>query len=337
VRAPHARCARGSGNGLWDRPQLLNLISDTLMVVGRPGSAMPPWPRLSRLPVYPLREVVVTTPLAQVTTRATRIRRTVVAAGQFLHRRSGRRPRSFEKLPWVRRADVRRRWPGGIEVRLEEHVASAYWRVGETGDMRLVNRYGEVFTAASNAKMPVFSGPEGSSGVLLAKFDEFSGKLGPLGKQLDGVSLSAREAWQLKMEDGLTIELGHDQAKAPIDERLAASWAITESPDPTEHERGGGGPPLPRWFCPSADSGAGAGGQASQQKREVMSKEYKELIVGLDIGTSKITCVVAELCRTAAWRWWARLAAVLGSEEGRRGEYRGHRRRHFSGSSRKWS
>ena len=26
-----------------------------------------------------------------------------------------------------------------------------------------------------------------------------------------------------------------------------------------------------------------------------MSKEYKELIVGLDIGTSKITCVVAEL------------------------------------------
>ncbi len=112
---------------------------------------------------------------------------------------------AFEKLPWVRRADVRRRWPGGIEVRLEEHVASAYWRVGETGDMRLVNRYGEVFTAASNAKMPVFSG----------------GKLGPLGKQLVGVSLSAREAWQLKMEDGLTIELGHDQAKAPIDERLA--------------------------------------------------------------------------------------------------------------------
>lgn len=35
------------------------------------------------------------------------------------------------------------------------------------------------------------------------------------------MSLSAREAWQLKMEDGLTIELGHDQGKAPIDERLA--------------------------------------------------------------------------------------------------------------------
>ena len=110
---------------------------------------------------------------------------------------------------------------GGIEVRLEEHVASAYWRVGETGDMRLVNRYGEVFSAASNARMPVFSGPEGSSSVLLARFDDFSRQLGPLGKSLVGVSMSAREAWQLKLDDGLTIELGHDQVKAPTDERLA--------------------------------------------------------------------------------------------------------------------
>ena len=56
---------------------------------------------------------------------------------------------------------------------------------------------------------------------FFAVFDEFSSKLGPIGKQLVGVSLSAREAWQLKLEDGLTIELGHDQVKAPIDERLA--------------------------------------------------------------------------------------------------------------------
>jgi cell division protein FtsQ len=176
---------------------------------------------VSRLPIYPLREVVVTTPLAQVTNAQLEYAARSSLRGNFFTVDLDDVRGAFEKLPWVRRADVRRRWPGGIEVRLEEHVASAYWRVGETGDMRLVNRYGEVFSAASNAKMPVFSGPEGSSGVLLAKFDEFTGKLGPLGKQLVGVSLSAREAWQLKMEDGLTIELGHDQAKAPIDERLA--------------------------------------------------------------------------------------------------------------------
>ncbi len=221
-RAARPAAAReGGGNGLWDRPQLLNLISDALLVVGAAGLGYAAVAALSRLPVYPLREVVVTTPLAQVTTAQLEYAARSSLRGNFFTVDLDDVRSAFEKLPWVRRADVRRKWPSGIEVRLEEHVASAYWRVGETGDMRLVNRYGEVFTAASNARMPIFSGPEGSSGVLLAKFDEFSGKLGPLGKQLVGVSLSAREAWQLKMDDGLTIELGHDQPKAPIDERLA--------------------------------------------------------------------------------------------------------------------
>ncbi|WP_254050998.1 cell division protein FtsQ/DivIB [Zoogloea sp. LCSB751] len=221
-RARTARPARDAGgNGLWDRPQLLNLISDVLMVFGAAGLGYAAVAAISRLPVYPLREVVVMTPLAQVTTAQLEYAARSSLRGNFFTVDLDDVRGAFEKLPWVRRADVRRHWPGGIEVRLEEHVASAYWRVGETGDMRLVNRYGEVFSAASNARMPVFSGPEGSSGVLLAKFDEFTHKLGPIGKQLVGVSLSAREAWQLKMDDGLTIELGHDQSKAPIDERLA--------------------------------------------------------------------------------------------------------------------
>ena len=221
-RARAARPARAvEGNGLWDRPQLLNLISDVLMVVGAAGLGYAAVAALSRLPAFPLREVVVMTPLAQVTNAQLEYVARSSLRGNFFTVDLDDVRASFEKLPWVRRADVRRRWPGGVEVRLEEHVASAYWRVGETGDMRLVNRYGEVFSAASNAKMPVFSGHECSSSVLLAKFDEFTGKLGPLGKQLVGVSLSAREAWQLKLDDGLTIELGHDQVKAPIDERLA--------------------------------------------------------------------------------------------------------------------
>jgi cell division protein FtsA len=33
-----------------------------------------------------------------------------------------------------------------------------------------------------------------------------------------------------------------------------------------------------------------------------MSKEYKDLLVGLDIGTSKVAAVVAELRPTAAMR-----------------------------------
>jgi cell division protein FtsQ len=36
-----------------------------------------------------------------------------------------------------------------------------------------------------------------------------------------GLALSARQAWQLRLDDGMVIVLGRDQEKAPIDQRLA--------------------------------------------------------------------------------------------------------------------
>ena len=216
-----AAVREGSGNGLWDRPQLLNLIADTLMVVGAAGLGYAAVAALSRLPVYPLREVVVTTPLAQVTTAQLEYAARSSLRGNFFTVDLDDVRGAFEKLPWVRKAEVRRRWPDALELRIEEHDAVAYWTVSESGDARLVNRQGEVFVAATNADLPQFDGPQGSSSWLLARYREFSSMLQPLGVRLVGLALSAREAWQLKMEDGLTIELGHDQGKAPIDERLA--------------------------------------------------------------------------------------------------------------------
>ena len=224
VRRP-ARAVEG--NGLWDRPQLLNLISDVLMVVGAAGLGYAAVAALSRLPAFPLREVVVMTPLAQVTTPSSNTWRARLR-GNFFIVDPRRRPRAFEKLPWVRRPTCagagrgRRGAPRGAR-------GVGLLAVGETGDMRLVNRYGEVFSAASNARMPVFSGPEGSSGVA-AIVRRVLGKLSPLGKQLVGVSLSARRPGSLKLEDGLTIELGHDQVKAPSTSGWRASCATTPRP-----------------------------------------------------------------------------------------------------------
>ena len=35
--------------------------------------------------------------------------------------------RSFEKLPWVRHAEVRRQWPARLDVTIEEHKPVARW------------------------------------------------------------------------------------------------------------------------------------------------------------------------------------------------------------------
>lgn len=209
------------GVGVWHRPALLNLISDVLMLFAAIalGYALVVW-FLSR-PLFPLREVVVLTPPAQVTTAQLEYAARTAIRGNFFSVDLEAVREMFEKLPWVRRAEVRRRWPDVLELRLEEHQAAAYWSVADSTETQLVNRQGEVFVAASNADLPAFSGPQGSAAYLQAKHREFGAVLEPLGRRLVSLGLSAREAWQLKLDDGMVIVLGRDQEKAPIGERLA--------------------------------------------------------------------------------------------------------------------
>lgn len=225
--AGRAAAARGQENGIWHRPALLNLISDLLMLFAAIGLgwALVTW--FVTRPLFPLREVVVTSEPEQVTaSQLEYVARTAIQGNFFTVDLETVRS-AFEKLPWVRRAEVRRRWPDGLELKIEEHQAVAYWTVSDSGDSRLVNRQGEVFTAASNAPMPQFSGPQGSAGWLLARHTEFSTAVQPLGARLVGLALSAREAWQLTLDNGLVIMLGREQDKSPLDKRLArfvAAW-----------------------------------------------------------------------------------------------------------------
>jgi cell division protein FtsQ len=227
--APDARDAtrEREARGVWHRPGLLNLVADVLMLFAAVGLgyALVAW-FLSR-PLFPLREVVVLTPPAQVTTAQLEYAARSAVRGNFFSVDLEAVRIGFEKLPWVRRAEVRRRWPDVLELRLEEHQAVAHWTVADSGEAHLVNRHGEVFVAASNADLPGLSGPQGSAAYLLAQHAEFSRAIAPLGRRLVALALSAREAWQLKLDDGMVIVLGREQEKAPLGERLArfvAAW-----------------------------------------------------------------------------------------------------------------
>jgi len=177
------------------------------------------------LPVFPLRELVVVTPLRQVT--PTQVEYAVLdsVAGNFFTVNLERVRASFEKLPWVRRAMVRRHWPDGLEVELEEQVAVAHWKQGESGEMKLVNTQGELFAAASREALPRLAGPPGRVADVLARYQEYSRLASPLGKKLLGASLSSREAWSLRLdngtEGGLLVELGREQSRAPLSLRLS--------------------------------------------------------------------------------------------------------------------
>jgi cell division protein FtsQ len=118
---------------------------------------------------------------------------------------------AFEKLPWVRRAEVRRQWPGLIEVVLTEHVPLARW-----GKSALVNVHGEVFEAAYDGSLPIFNGPDGTAKEIAIQYEHFRRSLAAIGKMPGEINVSPRRAWQIRLDDGMTVDFGREN----VEERL---------------------------------------------------------------------------------------------------------------------
>lgn len=209
--------------GLWHQPTLLNLLADVLIVLGIAGIAWAALTALQRLPLFPLREVVlVETPQRVSAEQIAHVARTTVVGNFFTVDLDATRT-AIEKLPWVRSAAVRRLWPDGLALTLEEHEAVAQWR-HLNGEPGLVNKQGEVFVAdlPENASaLPRFSGPEGSAAEILTRHDAFNAALAAIGRSASSVSLSQRRAWRLKLDDGAVIDLGREQEEQLLKERLA--------------------------------------------------------------------------------------------------------------------
>jgi cell division protein FtsQ len=219
-RGAGKNAAQNGQGGFWHSAEWMNLVSDILLLVASVAISYAVVKAVLRMPLFELHQVVVTTPLGQVTGAQLEYAAVSSMRGNFFTVDLDKARESFEKLPWVRRAQLRRRWPATVEVSLEEQAAVAYWKMIETGDMRLVNTHGEVFDAASNAVMPVFSGPSDRAGDMLSAQHHWDEMLQPIGRHIVALNLSPRSAWQLHLDDGLVLEMGRDQTRAPVDERL---------------------------------------------------------------------------------------------------------------------
>lgn len=215
-----AKATAQPGNGLWDQPALLNLVSDLLLLFSSAVFAYGAATLVQRLPAFSLHHVVVRGDLRQVTRTQIEYAVSGAATGNFFTVSLGEVRTAFEKLPWVRRADVRRRWPDALELNIEEHAAVVRWRQPD-GEARLVDAHGEVFPAASEHNLPVFMGPDGSAPQVLARYREFNAALRPLGRHLASVTLSPRQAWQLTLDNGMVVELGREDSRHPVSERMA--------------------------------------------------------------------------------------------------------------------
>lgn len=206
---------------MWNKPQLMAAVSDLLFVAAAAVLLVSALIWGARLPLFPLSEVVVMHELREV--RRGELERTLSGRlrGNFFSVNLDAVRQSVEQLPWVRRVVVRRQWPGRIEVSIEEHIPAAFWGQG-TG--QLVNTYGEVFAAvmsvAPEYPMPVLTGPSGWAPEMLRQYREAEEMLRPLGRATRSLNVSPRLALQLRLDDGLIVELGRQQAKATLYQRL---------------------------------------------------------------------------------------------------------------------
>lgn len=214
---------QGTGDsGLWHQAALMNLLADVLIVLAVAGLGWAGLTALQRLPVFPLRELVLTTAPHRVTPEQLEHAARGAMNGNFFTVDLEAARAAFEKLPWVRKAAVSRQWPDGLKLTLEENEAVAHWRYlnGEPG---LVNTHGEVFVAelpAATPALPQLHGPAGSAREVLERYAEFSRVLASIDRRIDSVTLSPRRAWQLKLDDGVAVELGRDQSREQTGERL---------------------------------------------------------------------------------------------------------------------
>jgi cell division protein FtsQ len=122
------------------------------------------------------------------------------------------------RIPWVRDATVRRRFPDAVEVGFETYEPLARW--GEGG---LVSTQGEVFNAEHAGFLPLFSGPAMGSSRMAREYPAIARALSPLKAVVVELRLSRRGAWQVLLDSGLTLELGREDI-VPRVERFVAAY-----------------------------------------------------------------------------------------------------------------
>ncbi len=124
---------------------------------------------------------------------------------------------TFEQMPWVRAAVVQRQFPNTLRVVLQEHQPVAFF--GLEGDSRLVNNFGEVFTANSGEvveEMPRLSGSESEAFRLLEVLGLARQVLARLDFEVEQLELSPSGAWRVWTNDGALIELGRGDVKQMV-------------------------------------------------------------------------------------------------------------------------
>jgi cell division protein FtsQ len=198
---------------MWDNAPLLRNIANALLVFSVCAVLYGAAYYAAHLPgLFPLNSVRLSAAPQRVdTAEVMQVVRNEVR-GNFFTVDIERLRQSLEKLPWVRNVSIRREFPQRLAVRLEEHQALARWN-----NVALVNRQGEIFAANIEQALPSFIGQDGAAAEVTQKYAQFSRQLAALDLQVIQLALSPRHAWQLRLSNGMVLELGREDMQQRLE------------------------------------------------------------------------------------------------------------------------
>ena len=182
---------------MWDNPRRLNMLAGFLVGLVVLAFTLTALQLGLRSTLWPVREVTIQGELKHTMRSEIEAALQQRVAGNFFSVDVDGVRSALERLPWVRRAAVRRVWPDRLEVTLEEHVALARW-----GESALVNTYGERFVGGSKEALPRFSGPRGSESELARRYARFVQSAARGVARYDYVDLRYPNGFALRVPEG---------------------------------------------------------------------------------------------------------------------------------------
>jgi cell division protein FtsQ len=177
------------------------------------------------------------------------------------------------RLPWVEHAEVSKRWPDVLEVRVVEHRPFARW-----GADRLLSEQGKLFPAKGidvPKGLPQLGGPDARVPEVVSLYNESRALFTPIGLGVRTVEMDARGSWTLQLDSGAQVVVGRSEARARLgrfvrlmpqlmsqqsqvlkraDLRYTNGFALTWAPTPA-----------PAKLAPDAGAGSGEPGTGRSQ------------------------------------------------------------------------
>ena len=205
---------------LWHDSRLMNNVAGLFSLVAVVMLLLAGIAWIAHRPLFVLKTVRVTGDLNHINAAAVRNNAFPRLKGNFFTMDLESARSAFETVPWVRKASVRRIWPDGLLVELQEHKAVAQW-----GESKLLNSYAEVFVAnmaeaEEDGELVELFGPVGSESQVLNRYLSLKQALTKVEQEPVQVKLSDRFAWSFMTNNGVRVELGREQADNPIEDRV---------------------------------------------------------------------------------------------------------------------